>query len=305
VSNIEQSAYGNTRGGENVQARQLRNKILVFIVIGLAIAYALFPVMWIISASLSTSNSLVGQGLIPTEISFENYETLLEDPWNHPQRPYGRWLFNSLYISTITSVVSVLISALSAYSFSRFRFRGRRAMLLTVFLVQIFSNSLTIVATFLLLQQIGAHIPFMGLDTHGGLMLVYLGGALGINTWLMKGFFDTIPRDLDEAALIDGASHWTVFWYVILPLVRPILAVVGIITFVFTYNDFILALVVLKEAPQRTLAVGLSLFIGEQFSQRWGLFSAGALMGAVPIVVIWWLLQDQVVGGLTSGAVKG
>lgn len=305
MSNIEQSAYGNTRGGENVQARQLRNKILVFIVIGLAIAYALFPVMWIISASLSTSNSLVGQGLIPTEISFENYETLLEDPWNHPQRPYGRWLFNSLYISTITSVVSVLISALSAYSFSRFRFRGRRAMLLTVFLVQIFSNSLTIVATFLLLQQIGAHIPFMGLDTHGGLMLVYLGGALGINTWLMKGFFDTIPRDLDEAALIDGASHWTVFWYVILPLVRPILAVVGIITFVFTYNDFILALVVLKEAPQRTLAVGLSLFIGEQFSQRWGLFSAGALMGAVPIVVIWWLLQDQVVGGLTSGAVKG
>lgn len=289
----------------------MRQKILALIVVGAAIVFALFPVLWILSASLSTSNSLVGQGIIPQEINFTNYETLLalDDPdynmWNHPIHPFARWLFNSMYISGVAAAVSVMVSAFSAYSFSRFRFRGRRAMLLTVFLVQIFSNSLTIVATFLLLQQIGKHITFVNLNTHGGLLLVYLGGALGINTWLMKGFFDTIPRDLDEAAMIDGASHWTVFWQVIMPLVRPILAVVGVITFVFTYNDYILALVVLNDTQQYTLAVGLSLFIGDQFSQRWGIFAAGALLGAIPIVIIWWLLQDQVVGGLTQGAVKG
>jgi arabinogalactan oligomer/maltooligosaccharide transport system permease protein len=156
-----------------------------------------------------------------------------------------------------------------------------------------------------LIQEIGTYVPSFGLNSHGGLILVYLGGAMGINTWLMKGFFDSIPRDLDESAMIDGASDWLVFWRILFPLVRPILAVVGILTFIGTYNDYIIALTLLKDTNEQTLAVGLNIFLGDQFSQEWGIFSAGALLGAIPIVVLYLIMQDYIVGGLTAGAVKG
>ena len=282
-------------------ARRQRERILRLVLIAFALVYALFPVAWIISASLNPANTLLGQGIIPENASLVNFERLL----NNPTHPFGRWMFNSFYIAVITAALAVLVSALSAYAFSRLRFRGRQGMLLTVFLVQVFPNALTMVATFLLLQQIGRYIPPLGLNSHGGLILVYLGGAMGINTWLMKGFYDSIPRDLDESAQIDGATHWQIFWRILFPLVRPILAVVGILTFVGTYGDYVISLVVLKEPELYTLALGLSLFIGDTFSQNWGVFAAGALLGAIPIVVMYLVLQDFIVGGLTQGAVKG
>lgn len=285
------------------QRRRQRTQRLVvrFVLLLLALFYALFPIIWIASASFDPRNSLVNLGLIPRGATLDNYKTLL----NSDLHPFMRWLWNSIKVSTITMVLSVLVSTLAAYAFSRFRFRGRDATLLTVFLIQVFPNSLTIVATFLLIQEIGNYIPSLGLNSHGGLILVYLGGALGINTWLMKGFFDSVPRDLDESAAIDGASDWRIFWQILFPLVRPILAVVGILTFIGTYNDYIIALTLLKNTQQQTLAVGLNLFLGEQFSQQWGVFAAGALIGAVPVVTLYLLMQDYIVGGLTAGAVKG
>lgn len=280
------------------RSRQMAVRVVLLL---LALFYALFPIIWIASASFDPRNSLVNLGLIPRGATLENYETLL----NSNIHPFTRWLWNSIKVSTITMVLSVLVSTFAAYAFSRFRFRGRDATLLTVFLIQVFPNSLTIVATFLLIQEIGNYIPSLGLNSHGGLILVYLGGALGINTWLMKGFFDSVPRDLDESAMIDGASNWRIFWQILFPLVRPILAVVGILTFISTYNDYIIALTLLKNTQQQTLAVGLNLFLGEQFSQQWGVFAAGALIGAIPIVVLYLVMQDYIVGGLTAGAVKG
>jgi ABC-type maltose transport system permease subunit len=280
------------------RSRQLAVRIVLLL---LALFYALFPIIWIVSASLDPRNSLVNLGLIPQGATLSHYETLLSSDIH----PFTRWLWNSIKVSTITMVLSVLVSTFAAYAFSRFRFRGRDATLLTVFLIQVFPNSLTIVATFLLIQEIGNYIPSLGLNSHGGLILVYLGGALGINTWLMKGFFDSVPRDLDESAMIDGASNWLIFWRILFPLVRPILAVVGILTFISTYNDYIIALTLLKNTQQQTLAVGLNLFLGEQFSQQWGVFAAGALIGAIPIVVLYLVMQDYIVGGLTAGAVKG
>lgn len=287
----------------NRQRRRQRNRQLAvrIVLLLLALFYAMFPIIWIASASIDPRNSLVNLGLIPRGATLENYETLLASEIH----PFTRWLWNSIKVSTITMVLSVLVSTFAAYAFSRFRFRGRDATLLTVFLIQVFPNSLTIVATFLLIQEIGNYIPSLGLNSHGGLILVYLGGALGINTWLMKGFFDSVPRDLDESAMIDGASNWRIFWQILFPLVRPILAVVGILTFISTYNDYIIALTLLKDAQQQTLAVGLNLFLGEQFSQQWGVFAAGALLGAIPVVVLYLLMQDYIVGGLTAGAVKG
>ena len=290
------------RGVMASRARQRKVKLLLCIVIAiLAIVYALFPVVWILSASLDPLSSLATQRLIPRNASLENYADLLSDPNN----PFLRWMWNSIKISTTTSALAVFITALGAYAFSRFRFRGRQSLLVTILLVQVFPNMLAIVALFLIVQQVGHYIPAMGLNSHGGLILVYLGGVLGGNVWLMKGFFDSIPRDLDESAMIDGASHWQAFWHVVLPLMRPILVVIGILTFIGTYGDVILARVLIKSAEQYTLSMGLWMFIDGWYTVKWGPFAAGALIGAAPVVVVFYLLQDLIVSGLTQGAVKG
>jgi len=230
-----------------------------------------------------------------------NYDTL----FNNERKPFLRWIFNSVVIASLNSIIVVLITAFSAYSFSRFRFSGRRSLLILILLVQVFPNLLAMVAIFLILQQIGNHIPFLGLNTMGGLILVYVGGAMGINIWLMKGFFDSVPREIDESALVDGANHWQVYWRLIFPLVRPVLVVVGILSFVGTYNEFVLARILLRDKESWTLMVGLWQFISSNFSQDWGVFAAGAIVGALPSLIIYLLLQDQIVGGLTQGAVKG
>lgn len=296
------SSPGLVRRLEGSLKSQRTITVFFRIVIGAAAAaFALFPVVWIISASLDPANSLVNQQLIPRNASFANYQRLL----NTPLHPFPLWMWNSIKVSSISSALAVLITAFGAYAFSRFRFRGRRSLLLTILLVQVFPNMLAMVALFLLLQQIGNYIPSLGLNSHGGLILIYLSGALGVNTWLMKGFFDSIPRDLDESAMIDGASHWQVYWRVVFPLVRPILAVVGVLTFIGAYSDVILARVLIQSTEQFTLAVGLWLFISGRYTEQWGVFAAGALMGALPIVVVYLILQDYIVGGLTQGAVKG
>jgi arabinogalactan oligomer/maltooligosaccharide transport system permease protein len=271
------------------------------LIVGLALAFAFFPIIWIASASVNETGTLNTQRLVPKNVGYKNYDELLSSDIH----PYKTWMWNSIKVASVTAILTVLISALGAYAFSRFRFAGRRNLMLTIFLVQVFPNSLTIVATFLLIQSIGKHIPEFGLNSHGGLILVYLGGALGINTWLMKGFFDSIPRELDESARIDGASDWLIFWRIIFPLVRPILAVVGILSFVGTYGDVIISLTLLKDKNVQTLAIGLHRFISDNFDKEWGVFSAGALIGAIPIVVVILTFQRFFVSGLTEGSVKG
>ncbi len=284
---------------------QKRRRKLIFygrlFIAFMAILYAMFPVIWIISASFNPAGSLSSQKLIPSNASLENYRELLDDPLH----PFLRWMWNSFKIATISSILAVAVTTLSAYAFSRFRFRGRRSLMVTILLIQVFPNTLMMVALFLTLQAIGNYIPSLGLNSHGGLILIYLGGAMGINVWLMKGFFDSIPGDIDESAMVDGASHWQAFRYLILPLVRPILAVVGILTFIGNYSEFVLARVMLQSSEQFTLMVGLYLFVSDNFSKQWGVFAAGGLIGGIPIVVLYLLLQDQIVGGLTQGAVKG
>lgn len=271
------------------------------VIVALALFFAFFPIVWIASASFDETGTLNTQRLIPRARGLGNYDELLSSSIH----PFGTWMWNSIKVASITALLTVTVSAVSAYAFSRFRFRGRRNLMLTVFIVQVFPNSLTIVATFLLIQTIGQHISWLGLNTHGGLILVYLGAALGINTWLMKGFFDSIPRDLDESARIDGASDWLIFWRIILPLVQPVLAVVGILSFIGTYGDVIISLTLLKDKDMQTLAVGLNRFISDNFNREWGVFSAGALIGAIPIVILILTFQRFFVSGLTEGAVKG
>ncbi len=265
------------------------------------IAFSIFPIIWMISASFNPADTLATQTLIPKNAGLGNYQEL----FNSSEFPFWGWFWNSIKIATITSVLSLTITTIAAYAFSRFRFRGRVTMMKALLLINAFPTLLALVATFLMISQLGDVISFLGLNTHAGLILVYLGGAMGINIWLLKGFLDTIPRDIDESAMVEGATDWQIFTKLILPLLRPILIVIGILSYIGTYGDFVLARVLLKTTEQYTLMVGLQIFTSARFDQRWGVFTAGALIGALPIMIIYLVLQDQIVGGLTQGAVKG
>lgn len=278
--------------------RAFSTGVRLFIAV-LLIIFSIFPVLWVFSASLNPTGSLATQNLIPENPGLENYQTLMTAV------PYWTWFFNSIKISGITAILSLSITTIAAYAFSRFRFRHRQTMLKGILLIQVFPALLALVATFLMISQIGDIVAWLGLNTHAALILVYLGGAMGINIWLMKGYLDTIPRDIDESAMVEGATDWQIFTRLILPLLRPILIVIGLISYIGTYGEFILARVLLKSAENYTLMVGLERFAGAQFQQRWGVFAAGVLIGALPIMIIYLLLQDQIIGGLTQGAVKG
>ncbi|MEZ4666757.1 MAG: ABC transporter permease subunit [Anaerolineae bacterium] len=212
---------------------------------------------------------------------------------------------NSIIASTISTIITLSLTTLAAYSLSRFRYYGRQTTLLATLIVQTFPTIAALIAFYLLLSKVGKIFPLIGLDTLGGLILIYCGGALGANAFLMKGYFDTIPREIDESAMVDGASAWTTFYNIILPLIRPILAVVGILTFIGTFNDYIIPRAMLRDSQNFTLAVGLTTFIGNNFAVNWGIFAAGALIGAVPITIAFLLLQTQLISGLSQGAVKG
>lgn len=264
--------------------------------------FALFPLIWVVSAAFSNTG-LSSQKVIPDTVTLDNFRTLMSEE-GHP--PFWRWMFNSVFIGIVTAVITVLLCASAAFAFSRLRFRGRRVGMVTLLVVQMFPNLLALTAIYLLVIRLGDIYPSVGVGSRWALILVYLGGALGVNTWLMKGFFDSIPRELDEAAKVDGATHAQIFWKVIMPLSTPVLAVIGLLSYVMTQSEFVLADVVLGQEDQnRTAAVGLSRYILAGFDNRWGAFAAGALIIAIPVILLWLFLQRFVVSGLTQGAVKG
>jgi arabinogalactan oligomer / maltooligosaccharide transport system permease protein len=263
-----------------------------------AIVYCLLPLLYVLSASLNPGGSLTGSNNLFQNVSGVNYAELAESD-------FASWALNSLIVSTATALGTVLMGSAAAYAFSRFRFQGRRATLTGLLLVQMFPQTLAFVAIFLLLLSIGEIFPILGLNSRLSLIAVYLGGALGTNAFLMYGFFNTIPRELDEAAKIDGATHARIFFTIILRLVAPILAVVGLLSFISSYSDFVIARVVLQSSDKFTLAVGLYQWAADERTAPWGLFAAGAVVAAVPIILLFQFLQRYIVGGLTAGSVKG
>ena len=265
----------------------------------LAVAFALFPVVWVVSASVNPTSTLSGQQLVPDNPTLDNFRRLFETG-------FWTWFRNSMVVAGVGAFGTVLLAALAAYAFSRLRFTGRRAGLLSLVLVQMFPQLLAFVAIYLMMIRIGDVAPSIGTGTISGLILVYLGGAMGVNTWLIKGFFDTIPHDLDESARVDGATHWQISSRIIMPLAAPILAVVGLLAFVTILNDFVIANAVLSNNEDSwTLSIGLFRFVADRYGARWGPFAAGAVIGSVPTVLLFLYLQKYIVSGLTQGSVKG
>jgi arabinogalactan oligomer/maltooligosaccharide transport system permease protein len=265
----------------------------------LALAFSLFPILFVISAALNPLGTLSSSELIPNGAGLANFRRLFGDT------QFGTWFLNSMIIGLAAAALSMFISATAAYAFSRYRFRGRRAGLLGILLVQMFPQFLAIVALYLMFSTISDIWPPIGFNTRLGQLLLYLGGALGVNTWLMKGFFDTIPKDLDESAKVDGATHTQIFFGIIMPLVAPILAVTGLLGFITSVNEFLIASVFLTEDGAKTAAVGLYGLVSAERNNNFGVFAAGSLILAIPTVLLFQFLQRYIVGGLTAGAVKG
>jgi arabinogalactan oligomer / maltooligosaccharide transport system permease protein len=281
--------------------RELRDTWWRHLVGIIAVVFSLFPIAYVASGAFSAVPSISAAKLIPDKLSLHNFGILFHDP----STQYVRWYANTMIIAATTAILTVLIGALAAYAFSRFRFKGRRMGLLSLLLIQMFPQLLLIVALYLIVLNTGKVFSFIGLNTLTGLIVVYLGGAMGVNTWLLKGFFDTIPQELDESARVDGATPAQVFWGVVLPLATPVLAVIGLFSFIAVINEFVIASVLLQNSDKFTLALGLRSFIDQQYSEHWGPFAAGVLLAAPPVVLLFLFLQRFIVSGLTGGAVKG
>lgn len=271
-----------------------------YLIAAIALVFALMPLIWIIGAAFGPAG-LTTQTVIPRTFSLDNFRTLFGDP----NAPFATWYRNSLFICTTAAIMQVGIATFAAYAFSRFRFKGRRLSLVGLLILQMFPQLLSLVAIYLLMYRVSLVFPAIGTGSAIGLILVYLGGAMGYNTYLLKGFFDSIPQEIDEAAKVDGATSAQAFRQIILPLAVPMLAVVMLLSFIGLLNDFLLASLFLQTKEDYTLAVGLQSFISGQYEQQWGPFAAGALLTAIPIIVLFQFLQRYIVEGLSAGSVKG
>ncbi len=279
--------------------------VLVFSLLIVIAVIVIYPVLWIIGSSFNRGQSLLSAGIspFPKEISLLQYQRLFLTT------DYGYWFLNTFKIAVFNMVLSIILTVTTAYALSRFKFRGKKPMIMSLLILQVFPSFLGMVAIYTLLSRITWFSAFTGrpnlLDTHLGLLLVYAAGQIPYNSWLVKGFFDTIPISVDEAARIDGATHLKTFFKVILPLGRPIISFVAITNFMGPWMDFIFPRLILDTPEKKTLAIGLFEMINGQGQNNFTMFAAGAVLVAVPITALFSYFQKYIVTGLSSGAVKG
>lgn len=255
----------------------------------------LYPLLWTFGLSLNPGSSLYGASMIPENWSLTHYIWLFTDP----SSDYLLWYKNTLIVAFATSLGATVFVSLVAYAFSRYRFVGRKYGLYAFLLLQMFPVLMAMVAIYILLNTVGL------LDSLAGLVLIYIGGAIPMNAFLVKGYFDTIPRELDESAKMDGAGHFRILFTIMLPLAKPILAVVALFNFMAPFMDFILPRIILRSPENYTLALGLYNFVNAQFANNFTRFAAGAILIAIPISLVFLMLQRYLITGLTAGATKG
>ena len=268
----------------------------------------LYPIFWVFTIAFSGQQSLAIadvpanataverlRAIIPwpKEFSTSNFVSVMKD------QPFARWLLNSAIVAAATTVVGVFLACTAAYAFSRFVFPGRRAGLMSFLVSQMFPGTLMLIPLYIIL------VKWLGLGSSRiGLVLVYATVSIPFCVWMLKGYFDTIPKELEEAAIMDGASPRTIFLRIILPLAKPAVAVTALFSFMTGWNEFILAATFMDKEIMYTAPVGLRFFVGG-FSQQWGYFAAGSIIVSIPVVALFMFLQKYLVSGLTAGAVKG
>ena len=273
------------------------------------LALTLFPLLAVLSISLRPGNFATGS-LIPASISFEHWQLALGIPYTQadgtvaqPPFPVLLWLWNSVKVATIASLLIVAISTTAAYAFARLRFARKQLVLNSMLLLQMFPVAVALVAIYAIFEGLGTRIPWLGIETHAGLIVAYLGGV-AMHIWTIKGYFESIPVEIEENAKVDGATHWQAFRLVLLPMALPILMVVFVLAFIGTIIEYPVASILLREEPNLTLAVGSKFYLYEQ-KYLWGDFAAAAVLSGLPITLVFLLAQKWIVSGLTSGGVKG
>jgi len=271
-------------------------------------AVTVYPILWVFTVAFSGKQSLAIVDLPPDPTLYDRLRSIV--PWPAAfsvsnftsvwmDQPFGRWLLNSAMVAAATTVLGVFLACTAGYAFSRFRFPGRRAGLMSFLVSQMFPGTLTLVPLYIIL------VKWLGLGSnYMGLILVYATTSIPFCVWMLKGYFDTIPKELEESALMDGASPATIFLRIILPLAKPAVAVTALFSFMTAWNEFILALTFMDKEVMYTAPVGLRFFVGG-FSQQWGYFAAGSIIVSIPVVALFMYLQKYLVSGLTAGAVKG
>ncbi len=268
-------------------------KLLSHLVLVVVTLMTLYPVIWVLKMAFTPVQGFsTSLNPFPANPSLENFSYLFNDT------PFVRWGINSLVIAAATTLVGIFLSCTAAYAFSRFRFPGRKGMLLGFLVTQMFPGVMMMIPLYLLISALGL------LDSLFGLILVYSTTSLPFSTWMLKGYFDTIPQDLEESAVMDGATRGMIFWKIIIPLARPAIAVVALFSFMSAWNEFILAATFMNQETMYTLPVGLKMMVG-QYSTEWGHFSAASLLVSIPIVALFFYLQQHLVSGLMAGGVKG
>ncbi|WP_273381825.1 maltose ABC transporter permease MalG [Actinobacillus porcinus] len=293
-----------------VQSKSMRYKVWATHLILIAfLSLIIFPLLMVIGISLRPGNLAIGE-IIPSQISWEHWQAALGFDVTHPDGtvtpppfPVLTWLWNSIKVATITSVGIVTLSTTCAYAFARMKFKGKKTILQGMLIFQMFPAVLSLVALYALFDRLGQYIPFLGLNTHGGVIFAYLGG-IALHVWTIKGYFETIDGSLEEAAALDGATPWQAFRLILLPLSVPILAVVFILSFIAAITEVPVASLLLRDVDSYTLAVGMQQYLYPQ-NYLWGDFAAAAVLSAIPITLVFLLAQRWLIGGLTAGGVKG
>jgi maltose/maltodextrin transport system permease protein len=269
----------------------------------------IFPFLVVLSVSFRPGNFASGS-LIPDTISFEHWRYAFGLPYQaangqlvEPELPVLRWLWNSIKIATLSGMITLFFSTTAAYALARMKFRGRKQLLTGLMLMQMFPAVLALVAIYAIFDRIGSAFPAFGIDSHWALLLAYSGG-IAMHVWTIKGYFETIPYEMEEAAKVDGATPWQAFRFVLLPMAVPILVVVFLLSFIGVLIEYPVASILLNQQENLTLAVGTKLFVSEH-NFKWGDFAAVAILSGLPITVVFVIAQKWMIAGLTAGGTKG
>lgn len=275
-------------------ARDRRNAVIRWVLVGLFAAYVLAPFAWMISVSFKPEHEVFARelSLLPRDPTLGNYTMIFTFI------PYPRFFLNSLLVAVVTTLVSTVVSALAAYSFSRFRFRGRATLAFLILSTQMFPLVTGIIPLYLVFSRLEL------INTYWCLFIAYVAFTIPFCTWMLKGFFDTIPREIEEVAIIDGCSRMQVLALIVMPLSKPALVATGVFCFILSWNEFLYATVLTTSDAVRTLPAALGMMIGQGYTQ-WGGLNAAGILTTIPVIVFFLYFQRYLVRGLTAGAVKG
>ena len=265
----------------------------------LAVFITLYPVLWVVNMALTPSQAFsMSANPIPTEVSLSNFDDLLGARGPEGEMLFLRQFLNSIFVAAATTILGVGFATTAAYSFSRFRFFGRDAGMNMLLVTQMFPGVVMAIPLYILLQNLGL------LNSLTGMALVYSTTSVPFCVWMLKGYFDTIPIELEEAAIMDGMGRFQIFLKIVIPLAKPGIVVTALFSFMTAWNEFILAATFLSDPTKFTLPVALQQFVGD-YSTEWGRFAAGAILVSIPVMLLFFALQKHLVSGLTAGSVKG